>query len=171
MKCADLGPRISEAAVVVYDIVSNSQPLHPAGLRGQHTPRLLFGFTISNEQSAQLSLLLAIDDENAVDKALQRRFDQKWNCDYLVVTAGCSRTTAQFFGFDRLTYCFFLNTRMDNAFQTPAGVIIRENQLPHCGPIKITVGIDNRFAKRLYNLVERGLARYHNVARDNIGID
>ena len=78
MKCSDLRSRGLQVTVIDDYIVSDCQPLIAAGLRCEYALRLQCGFRVSRQQAADLTFLVAIDDENAVDKRLQGRFDQEW---------------------------------------------------------------------------------------------
>lgn len=171
MKGADLGLHFCKAAVVADKVISNSETLRAAGLRGQHALGLVPGFGIADEQSAQLRCFRTIDDENPVNKRLQGRFDQERYYDNLILTTGPIRLTAQFFGCVRLPDRLLPNARMDNALQALARALIGEHPLPQRSSIEMAGRIDNGIAKGLYDLIKRWLAGFHNLARNDISVD
>ena len=77
MQGADFGLQIIETGFVDDHVIGNGQPLLARRLCRQDTTRAVRRLTVPCCQAGNLCLLEAVNDENTVDKSLQRRLHKQ----------------------------------------------------------------------------------------------
>ena len=161
MQGKDLIPRFLQLSVIPDDVIGYSQAILAAGLCLDHAARLFLGFRVTCEQASYLGLLVAIDDQHAVDERPQRRLYQQGNNDQLIGAAGA----------DGLFYRGLADSWMQNPLEFMPGGLVCEDKGAHCGAIKIAVGRDDLHAEHIADLVERGLTGIHDFSCDDVGVN
>ena len=157
----DLLASFVEATLVVDNVIRNCESFVPTRLCGQHAPRLLLGFHVPGEQSPDLRLLTAVDDESAINDVPELRPDEQRHNDQLVRTA-CGIS---------LAHRLFPDARMQDRFQVGPGLFVGEHVPAHRGPIEVAVGRQHRLAEKVADFIEGRLAGSDNLTRDQIRID
>ncbi len=161
MQRSDLGAERVEADIVVDDVISDAQAHFPACLGGKNTARLLLGFRVAGQQPAYLRVLVAIDDQYAIDEISERRCSQQRYHDKLIVAAGR-------FG---LPDHLFPDARVQYGFQLFTCVVVRKHELAHYSAVEPAVVADDLLAERLSNVIEPRPTRHDDFASDDIRID
>ena len=121
MEDIDLAPGAAQVVVIGNNIVGNRQPVCPGGLRCHNAARLAFVFCITRQQALELSVFIAIHNQNAVHELPNRRFDEQRHDNYLI-WAACR------FG---LSGGLRTNSRMQNRFELFSPGRVRKHELAH----------------------------------------
>jgi hypothetical protein len=148
-------------ALIEDHVIGYRQALVATRLCSNDASCLIFSPRIAGKQSIDLSLFIAIDDENAIDEICERRACEQWNDDYLVFAAGQVSVAP------RLS----TNSRMENFLQSKTLTIVGKNRLAHGGPVKMASRIDYVLAKSRLDLIKRRLSGCDNLSRNDVGID
>ena len=149
-----------QIGIVVNDVVGNGEALVTAGLRGQNTARLLDGLGIPRLEPPNLGVFAAVDNENAIDKGSEGRFDQKWHDYDLIIAAGLTG----------LTHRLPLDPRMQNRFQPRSGLVVGEYSSPHRLPVEVAVAGEDGVAEGFPDLIQRRLSGHDDLTRDDVGV-
>jgi hypothetical protein len=72
MQCVDMLSRVFLITLILYDIICNAEAFFPAGLRSDYATRLFLVFRISRQETAELNLFTAVDNQHPVHEICHR---------------------------------------------------------------------------------------------------
>lgn len=160
IQSSDGASRVVNFALIEDHVIGYRQALVATRLCSNDASCLIFSPRIAGKQSIDLSLFIAIDDENAIDEICERRACEQWNDDYLVFAAGQVSVAP------RLS----TNSRMEDFLESKTLTIVGKNRLAHGGPVKMASRIDYVLAKLRLDLIKRRLSGCDHLAGDDVGI-
>lgn len=157
----DLLAGVVEVRIIVYYVIGYRETLLAARLRRQYSSGLFFAFDVTSDQSVNLGRLVAVDDQNSIDKLPERRLSQKGNDYDLVCALRCTS----------LSDCFLLNDRVKNILEPAPHLLVREHKSSHRRSIQSATRIDHIGRKLLSNSFEARFTGLNYRARDHVGVD
>ena len=141
------------------DIVGDGEALVATCLRREDTTRLVLGFGVSGQQTFNLRLLVAVDDQYAIDVVSERGFGEQGHDDQLIITA------RRIGLLDR----FLPDTWVQNGFKAPSRVIVGEYLLSHCSSVEYAI-LKHSVTESIADFGQRGLARKHDFTSYDVGV-
>lgn len=153
----------SQRSIVFDHVICNRKPLRARRLRGDHSIGQCGIDAVARQQARALQFHRNVDHHDAIEPWIGRapttfgqqrnRGDRVGRCSsHAGLAQGCA------------------NARMGDRLERPAFCGITEDVLTQHGAIKAAVSLQHAIAEMRGDLGQRGLARHHNLTRDNVGI-